>query len=112
LLACYCICLLLHLLYVVSFCYYRCAIFVGIRIVCLLYKFVHGADYLQCNEMFIINKSFVNMVLHEFVVVNVVFRTQIQWPCGEDLLRVMAGFNDWCGLPFIQGAIDCTYIHI
>jgi hypothetical protein len=62
--------------------------------------------------MFTINKSFVNMVLHEFVVVNVVFRTQIQWPCGEDLLRVMAGFKDWCGLPFIQGAIDYTYIHI
>jgi hypothetical protein len=94
LLACCCICLLvviaiiclftvttivymlLHLLVVVLFYYYRCAILVGIRVVCLLYKLAHGVDYLQCNKMFAIGKSSVNMVLHEFVVVvNVVFKT-------------------------------------
>lgn len=54
-----------------------------------------------------------NMVLHEFVVVvNVVFRTWIQWPHSEDLLRVMACFKDWCGIPSIQDVIDYTYIHI
>jgi hypothetical protein len=59
--------------------------------------------------MFAIGKSYVNMVLHEFVVVvNVVFKTLIRWPRSEDLLRVMAGFKDWCGFPYIQGVIDCT----
>jgi len=24
----------------------------------------------------------------------------------------MASFKDWCGLPFVQVAIDCTQIHI
>jgi hypothetical protein len=24
----------------------------------------------------------------------------------------MASFKDWCGLPFVQGAIDYTQIHI
>jgi hypothetical protein len=24
----------------------------------------------------------------------------------------MEGFKDWCGLPFVQGVIDCTHIHI
>jgi hypothetical protein len=97
------------LLDVLLFCYYKCIIFVGIRVVCLLYKLIHGVDYLQCSEMFAIGKLSVNMVLHKFVVVvNVVFKTQIWWPHGEDLLKVMVGFKDWCGLPFIQGAIDYT----
>ncbi len=91
------------------FCYYRCVILVVIKVVCLPYKLAHGVDYLQCTEMFVIGKSSVNMVLREFVVVvNVVFRTQIRWPHGEDLLRVMACFKDWCGLLFIPGAIDYT----
>jgi hypothetical protein len=39
---------------------------------------------------------------HEFVIdVNVVFMTQIRWPHGEDLSRVMASFKDWCGIPSI-----------
>jgi hypothetical protein len=71
--------LLLHLFDVMLFCYYRCVILVGIKVLCLPYKLAHGADYLQCTEMFVIDKSSVNMVLREFVVVvvNVVFRTQI-----------------------------------
>ncbi len=54
-----------------------------------------------------------SMVLYKFVtIVNVVFKSQIQWPCSEDLLRVMEGFKDWCGLPFVQGVINYTQIHI
>ncbi len=48
---------------------------IGIKIACLLYKLTHIVDYLECNELFVINKFFVNMVLHEFVTTfNVVFR--------------------------------------
>ncbi len=57
------VCLLLHLLIVVLFCYYMCVILVGIRVLCSLYKLAHGVDYFQCNEMFAIGKSFVNMNL-------------------------------------------------
>ncbi len=65
----------------------------------LVYKFTHGADYLQCSEMFTIDKSFVNMVLHKLIItVNIVIRNQIRWPWNEDLLNVMVSFKDWCGL--------------
>ncbi len=38
-----------------------------------------------CDEMFAIGKSYINKVLHEFViVVNEVFRCQIQWPWEEE----------------------------
>ncbi len=41
---------------------------------CSLYEVAHEVNYLQCSELFVFSKSFVNMVLHEFVVdVNVVF---------------------------------------
>ncbi len=57
---------------------YRCAILIDIEVVCTLYKVAHEVNYLQCSELFAFSKSFVNMVLHEFVVdVNVVFRNQI-----------------------------------
>ncbi len=41
----------------------------------------HKVEYLQCNELFVINISSMNMVLHKFVwVVNEVSKSQIQWP--------------------------------
>lgn len=45
---------------------YRFAIPFGIRVRCFLYKFFHGVDYLQCNEIFTMGKSLMNMVLHNF----------------------------------------------
>jgi hypothetical protein len=40
---------------------------IGIWVACSLYKLVHGIDYLQCFEMFAIEKLLINMVLHEIV---------------------------------------------
>ncbi len=91
---------------------YRCAIHVGIKVGVLALQTCAQNYYLQCSELFAMGKSSLNMVLHKFVVVvNVVFRNQIQWPWNEDLSRVMAVFKDWCGLLFVHGAIDCTQIH-
>ncbi len=57
---------------------YGCTILIDIKVVCSLYKVAHKVNYLQCSELFVFSKSFVNMVLHDFVVdVNVVFRNQI-----------------------------------
>lgn len=91
---------------------YRCAIHVGIKVGVFVLQTCARNYYLQCNELFVMGKSSLNMVLHKFVVVvNVVFRSQIQWPWNEDLSRVMVVFKDWCGLPFVHGAIDCTQIY-
>jgi hypothetical protein len=54
------------------------------------------------------------MVLHKFVfVTNIVFKSQKKkWPQGKDLVQIMVGFKNICGLPLIYGAIDYTQIHI
>jgi hypothetical protein len=63
-----------------------------------LYKLAHGYEYLQCNELFVVGKSNVHLMLWEFVhVVNDVFTDQIQWPEGGVLLNVLEGFKDILG---------------
>lgn len=85
---------------------YRFAILVGIEVKCFLYKLFHGVDYLQCNDIFTMGKSLVNMVLHNFsFVVNEVFKNWIWWPQGDDLSWIMVGFRDLCGLLSIHGVI-------
>jgi hypothetical protein len=48
----------------------------------------------------------------QYVVVNVVFKNQLQLVKGDALLQVMEGFKDLLGLLGIQGAIDVAQIHI
>jgi hypothetical protein len=58
---------------------YRCVVLVNIYVACSLYKLAHGYEYLQCNELFVVGKSTIHLVLWEFVhVVNDVFKNQIQ----------------------------------
>jgi len=54
-----------------------------------------------------------HLVMKEFVhVVNVVFQHNIEWPKGDNLVKVMDGFKTFFGLPFIHGTIDVTQIHL
>jgi hypothetical protein len=70
-------------------------------------------DLIICSEMFAISKSSINKVFKFFVVVNEVFRCQILWPKEEEFFQVMADFKEiLCGLQFVHGEIDYTYIHI
>lgn len=53
------------------------------------------------------------MVLHEFVfTMNIIFKIQIQWEEGDNLIQVMLGFKDLYGLLLVYGAIDYNQIHI
>jgi hypothetical protein len=55
---------------------YKTIIPVSIRVTCPFYKLSHRSKYLQCNKLFVIDKSLVNMVLHKFVcVINEMFRS-------------------------------------
>jgi hypothetical protein len=36
----------------------------------------------------------------------------MQWPCGTEMRQTMLDFKSWCGMPFVQGALDCTHIAI
>ena len=92
---------------------YRAAIPVEIRVTCAIYKPAHGANILTCSELFAIGRSTVGRAIREVVnAINIVFRDLISWPQGEQMQAVMAGFREWCHLPGVQGAIDCTHIHI
>jgi hypothetical protein len=92
---------------------YRCAIPVEIRVTAVLYKLVQGVNILTCSELFAIGRSTVGRAIQEVVNgINVVFRSQISWPHGDQLLQVMSDFRSWCQMPRVVGAIDCTHIHL
>jgi hypothetical protein len=85
----------------------------NICVACTLYKLVHAFQYFHCFEFFAIKNSIVHLLLHEFVcVANVVLKIQFKWFVGDDLVEVMAGFKDLCGLPLVHGTIDVTQIHL
>jgi hypothetical protein len=92
---------------------YRCAIPVEIRVIAALYKLAQVVNILTCSEMFAIGCSIVGRAIRKVVnAVNIVFRSQISWPQGEQLLQVMSDFKTWCHMPGAVGALDCTHIHI
>jgi hypothetical protein len=92
---------------------YRKAVPPEIRVYCCLYKLAHGMNLLHCSELFAVGRSTVGRVIHEVVcTINIVYRDVIRWPRNEDMHCVMLEFKQWCGMPFVHGAIDCTHIAI
>lgn len=78
-----------------------------------LYKLVQGVNIIKCSEMFAIGRSTVGRAIREVVnAVNVVFRSQISWPQGDQLLQVMSNYISWCQMLGMVGAIDCTHIQV
>jgi hypothetical protein len=91
---------------------YCCVVFVGIWVVCSLYKLAHVIEYLHCSKLFAIGKSTMYLVLREFVhAVNVVFKNSIQWQEGHDTY-VMDDFKNLCIFSSVVRAIDVIQVHI
>jgi len=89
------------------------AILVEIYVSCVIYKLVHGYNFLICNELFTIGKSITSLVLHEFVdAVNVVFKKLISRLMGVEMCSVLNHFKIWCGLPNVQGVVDGIHLFI
>jgi hypothetical protein len=77
----------------------------------MIYKLVHSAKFVICNDFFAIGKLTISFVLHEFVyVVNVVHTDLIKWCERGEMTIVVEEFQTWCGFPSMQGTID--YIHV
>jgi hypothetical protein len=92
---------------------YRLAIPVEVRVCCTLYKLAQGANFLACSEKFAIGRSTISIVIWEVVrAINSVYRDVISWPRGADMRQTMLDFKSWCGMPSVQGALDCTHIAI
>jgi hypothetical protein len=73
---------------------YKCIVLLSIKVAYSLYKLTHAFDHLQCNKHFVIWKSIVHLVLHEFMhVMNDIFRNQIQWAQRKNLSHVMEGLK-------------------
>jgi hypothetical protein len=84
---------------------------VEVRVCASLYKLTHGTNFLSCSEKFTIGKSTVSIVIREVIgALNTVFGHLLQWPRGAEMRQVMVDFKSWCGMPFVQGALD--YMHI
>jgi hypothetical protein len=80
---------------------------------CCLYKLVQGANFLACSKKFAIGRSTVSLVIREVIfAINSVYSDALQWPRGAEMRQTMLDFKNWCGMPSVQGAIDCTYIAI
>jgi hypothetical protein len=92
---------------------YRKAVPVEVRVCVCLYKLAHGANILTYSEYFAIGRSTVGMCIREVVAaINLVYHGMISWPCGIEMKEVMLDFKSWCGLPSVQGAINCTHFAI
>jgi hypothetical protein len=87
---------------------YMCAISIGIRVACSLYKLAHGTEYFQCSEMFAIGKSIMNSFMSSMLFSKI----RASGKRGGDLLEVMIGFKNFSGLPFVHGAIDVVQVHV
>ncbi len=78
-----------------------------------LCKFINGANYSTCNEFFVVGKSIMFLVLHEFVyAINYMYRGLIYLLKGLAMILVMEKFMELCGLPNIKGVINGTHISI
>ncbi len=90
---------------------YRKVVLVEIWISCVIYEVVHGVNVLICSELFMVGKSIVSLVLHEFVsIVNHVCKNLICWPKIRTMKIVMEEFKLWCGFPNVQGTIESTHV--
>lgn len=92
---------------------YRRVVPVVVRVCCTLYKLAQGASLIQCSESFAVGVSTVCEMLRDVVrAINVEFRSQIQWPIGNEVTTVMNSFHRYCSLPAVAGAIDGTHFEI
>jgi hypothetical protein len=60
---------------------YRLVVHVFIQATCTLFKLSHGIGMFICNEMFVVDKSTISMILREVVhVINEALQHEIAWP--------------------------------
>jgi hypothetical protein len=83
----------------------------SIHVVCNLYKLAHAYEYLHSFELFVIRKLIVHLVLHGLMcAMNSVLNNHMKWQEGNDLIEVMDGFKDFCGMLLVQAPyMQCRF---
>lgn len=80
---------------------------------CALYKKIQGCNLLICNELFVVGRLTISVVLREFIIgINIVFKKVFSWPIGNKMQTIMRGFKNFCALLNIQGIIDGMHYSI
>jgi hypothetical protein len=73
----------------------RFTILVEVWLAYVIYKLFYGSNLLTYNELFAISKSTIGFVIHEVVkVINMMFKSLISWPIGQNMEVVMLKFKD------------------
>ncbi len=81
----------------------------NIHMACNLYKLVCMVQYFHYYEFFVVEKSIMHFVLHEFTcAMNIMLNNQLKWVKGNQMGEIMARFKASCDLPSIHGAIVAT----
>ncbi len=76
-------------------------------------KLSHGSNLLTCSQLFAIGKSIVSLIICKVVkTINIMFKSLISWPMGQNMEVIMLKCKDWWNLPSVHGAIDGIHISI
>ncbi len=79
----------------------------NIHVTCSLYKLAHASKYLHSFELLVIRKLIVHLVLHGLMcAMSSVLKNHMKWQKGNDLIEIMDGFKDFCGVLLVHGTID------
>lgn len=93
---------------------FRKAIPVTVRLGIILYRLAHGSSYFLIAEKFGVGESSVRRIVSEGVdaIIQVLGPTFLTWPATQRLAEISRGFQQICGLPNVQGAVDATHVKI
>jgi hypothetical protein len=77
---------------------------------CDMYKLAQGCNLLICNELFIVGRYIVFLIVGEIIqIVNIILKkNMISWPSRGELEEVVSRFKNLCGLPSIHDDLNGT----
>jgi hypothetical protein len=84
------------------------------RVAVALWRLSGTAEYRTIAHLFGIGRSTAHQVTREVcnAIVELLFYSYIRLPTGRELEESIEGFENFCGLPQVAGAIDGTHIEI
>ncbi|KAL3677630.1 hypothetical protein R1sor_027578 [Riccia sorocarpa] len=85
-----------------------------VRIAATLFRLATGSNYFHTAERFGVGYATLQEFMPEVIsaIIRVLGPSYLKWPQSEDMRKITRKFERTCGLPNIQGAIDCTFVPV